>query len=344
MRKLGNVLFIQSEDVYLSKDGENAVANLADGTKKYFPFHDLDGIISFSYKGGSVDLMAACVERGVNLAFCDPGFRFRVRVAGVSRGNVLLRREQYRMADDEIRSCRIARYMIFGKMQGCCRVLDRFRRDHGPRIDIGEFKAVSERISELSRKLLEMDRRDEIRGIEAAGASAYFSLFDDMVLGDKATFGFHGRNRRPPEDPMNALLSYVYAITQHCCESALEAYGVDSCVGVLHSDRSGKPSMALDLMEEMRPYLADRFVFRLVNNRMVGPKDFLYMDSGAVRLDKSGRQIVGKAWRDYMREIVTVRAPKEQKVARGLVPYVQAQILAACIRGDRADYLPFLWR
>ena len=343
MRKLLNTLFVTSEDAYLSLDGENVVVNRDKQEVARFPLHNLSGIFSFSYAGASPALMGACGKKGIDLSFCTPTGRFLARAVGEESGNVLLRREQYRIADDQRRSCMIARSMILGKLYNARWSVERTRRDHPDRIDPERFAAVSETLRGLLPPVSEETSLDSLRGLEGTGASAYFSVFDDMILREKETFYYRGRSRRPPLDPVNALLSFSYSLLNSECASALESVGLDAYVGFLHRDRPGRTSLASDLMEELRPSYADRFVLTLINNRVIQKDDFQKSESGAVLLKDEGRRKFLKAWQDRKRE--EIRHPfLQEKLPWGLVPYVQALLLARYIREDLDSYPPFFWK
>ena len=343
MKQLLNTLFVTSEDVYLSLDGENVVANRDKQVVARYPLHTLQSIISFSYSGASPALMGACAKRQIGLALCSPQGSFLARVNGPSQGNVLLRRMQYRVADDPAPSCRIARMMIFGKLYNSRWCVERTKRDHSLRIDELRFSAVSEQLRNLLPQVAAEVSLDSLRGLEGTGSSAYFSVLDDMILQGKDIFFFHGRNRRPPLDAMNALLSFAYSLLAHDCASALESVGLDSYVGFLHRDRPGRESLALDLMEELRPCMADRFVLTLINNRIIKPDDFDFRESGAVLLSEQGRKVFLKCWQDKKKDTLT-HPFLEEKISWGLVPYVQSLLLARYLRGDIDAYPPFLWK
>ena len=343
MRHFLNTLFVTTENAYLTLDGENVVVNREKEEIGRFPLHNLSGIITFSYAGASPALMGACAQRQVGLSFCTSRGRFLARTAAVSNGNVLLRRTQYRMADDRNASCRIARNMIFGKLYNARWSIERTRRDHKLRIDDEAFGAASETIQKLLPQVLQETDMDILRGWEGAGATAYFSVFDDMILREKETFFFHGRNRRPPLDNVNAMLSFAYSLLGNDCASALESVGLDAYVGFLHRDRPGRTSLAQDLMEELRPCLADRFVLTLINNRVVAGDDFLQSESGAIQLTEQGRRKFLKSWQERKQEIIT-HPFLEETIPWGLVPYVQALLLARYLREDTDEYPPFLWK
>ena len=343
MKHLLNTLFVTSEDIYLSLDGENVVANRDKQVIARYPLHTLAGIVSFAYPGASPALMGACAKRDVSLAFCTPRGRFLARVTGESSGNVLLRRTQYRTADDPGPCCRIARNMIFGKVSNSRWSIERTRRDHGLRVDSVRLSEASAHLKELLPQIAEERSPDSLRGSEGAGATVYFDVFDQLILGEKPLFSFQARSRRPPQDPVNALLSFAYSLLAHDCASALESVGLDAYVGFLHRDRPGRASLALDLMEELRPCMADRFVLTLINDRMISKQDFEFSENGAVFLDDAGRRTFLKHWQERKRGMLTHPYLRE-KIPWGLVPYVQALLLARCLRGDLDAYPPFLWK
>ena len=343
MRQLLNTLFVTSEDIYLSLDGENVVASREKREVARYPLHTLSAILSFSYPGASPALMGACAQRGIALSFCTPRGRFLARVTGESNGNVLLRRAQYRAADDPVQSCAIARVMVFGKVYNARWSIERTRRDHGLRVADHRLKEVSGQLKELLPQLLETTELDRLRGLEGAGATAYFGVLDELILGDRAVFRFETRSRRPPLDPVNALLSFAYSLLSHDCAWALESVGLDSYVGFLHRDRPGRSSLALDLMEEFRPCMADRFVLTCINNRIFGKSDFEYRENGGVFLSENGRRTFLKRWQERKKEVLTHPFLGE-KIPWGLVPYLQALLLARTLRGDLNTYPPFLWK
>lgn len=343
MRHLLNTLFITSEDIYLSLDGENVAAYREKQLVQQFPLHILSGIITFSYSGASPALMGACAKRGIALSFCTPHGRFLAQVNGENNGNVLLRRTQYRTADDPAQSCRAARTMIFGKVYNSRQCLQRTLRDHSLRVDAERLTAVSSQLKEALPQLLEQTDPDSLRGLEGAASSAYFSVFDQMILGDKQTFCYTSRNRRPPLDPVNALLSFAYSLLCYDCSAALNSVGLDAYVGFLHRDRPGRSSLALDLMEELRPVFADRFVLTLINNRIFRKDDFLWQESGAVRLTDDARKEFLTRWQNHKKELLT-HPYLGEKMPWGLIPYIQALLLARYLRGDLEEYPPFLWK
>ena len=343
MRRLLNTLFVTSEDIYLSLDGENVVANRDKQIAARYPLHTLSGILTFSYAGASPALMGACAERGISLAFCTPRGRFLARVSGENNGNVLLRRTQYRMADDPMESCRIARTMIFGKLYNARWSIERTRRDHSLRLDAEKLGHASQTIQELLPAVSQETSLDRLRGLEGVGAAANFGELDDMVRHDKENFFFHTRSRRPPLDPFNAMLSFAYSLLANDCAAALESVGLDSYVGFLHRDRPGRSSLALDLMEELRPRMADRFVLTLINNRMIKSSDFIQRENGSVLLQDGARRSFLKRWQEKKQETLT-HPYLGEKLPWGLVPFLQALLLSRCLRGDLDAYPPFLWK
>ena len=343
MRKLLNTLFVTSEDIYLTLDGENIVANREKQIVARYPLHNFCGILSFSYAGCSPALMGACAERGISLTFCTPRGKFLARVSGENNGNVLLRRMQYRIADDLFQSSRIAHTMIFGKIYNSRWSIERTRRDHALRIDAGKLSNASKKLHSLLPDVIKEDNIDKLRGFEGSAATIYFDVFDQMILGEKEKFKFCGRNRRPPLDPVNAMLSFAYALLANDCAAALESVGLDSYVGFLHRDRPGRSSLALDLMEELRPCIADRFVLTMINNRKIKPSDFIFRENGSVLLKDDARRNFLKNWQEKKKDIITHPYIGE-KISWGLTPYVQALLLARTIRGDIDEYPPFLWK
>ena len=343
MRQLRNTLYLFTEDAYLALDGENVMAKQAGTEIGRVPLHTLESILSFSYAGASPKLMGACAEKGINLAFFDRRGRFLARAAGATGGNVYLRREQYRIADDEQRSLLLARQFITGKVYNARWVLERCLRDHGLRVDEVRMKGASERLKEALNSLAACGSAESLRGIEGEAAATYFSVFGEMVLRSKNDFRFGGRARRPPTDRVNSMLSLFYSVLASDCASALEGVGLDPSVGFLHVDRPGRSSLALDLMEELRPVMVDRFVLSAINNRIVGSGDFDIRESGEVRLKEAPRKRLFAAWQEKKKESITHPYLKE-KLPWGLIPHVQAMLLARCIRGDLDGYPAFLWK
>ena len=343
MRKLLNTLFVTSEEAYLALETENVAVYIGEEKKAQYPLLVLESIISFSYKGASPALMGACARQGIQLTFLTPRGRFLARVCGQEQGNVLLRKEQYRLSDKLEKSCHIARNFIFGKVYNQRWVLERTLRDHRMRVDAAKLESASQALAGLLPAIETQTDLDALRGLEGEASVRYFHVFDEMVLNQKADFLFDGRNRRPPTDNMNALLSFAYVLLSNDCASALESVGLDSYVGFMHRDRPGRTSLALDLMEELCAPMADRLCITLVNNRVLQDKHFERQESGAVFLGEDGRKLFLSAWQNKKKEEITHPYLKE-KMAWGLVPYVQSLLLARCLRGDLDGYPPFLWK
>ena len=343
MRKLLNTLFILSEETYLSLDGENIVILAENSEKRRFPLHMLENIMCFSYKGASPALMGACAERKIGLSFFSPNGKFLAGVHGKEYGNVLLRKQQYRISDDKEQGVQYAKNMMIGKVYNSRWTLERTARDHKERVDYESIRKISAELQEGLLKIRTVDNIDQLRGIEGELASRYFSVFDELILNQKDDFIFQTRNRRPPMDRVNALLSFAYAVVERECANALRSVGLDPFVGFMHTDRPGRESMALDIMEGFRSILCDRFVLTLINTKTVRKDSFMKGDDGAVLLNDKGRKIFFNNWQNRKRELITHPFLKE-KMEWGLVPYIQALLLARTIRGDIEEYPPFLWK
>lgn len=343
MRKLLNTLYVTSEDSYLALENENVVVWQENERKGQYPLLILEGIVSFSYKGTSPALMGECAKRGISLCFMTRNGNFLARVCGGTRGNVLLRTQQYRLADSQALSCQVARNFIFGKIYNSRWSIERTVRDHGMRVPAEKLKATSRQLAEKLETIVACEEMDRLRGLEGEASAQYFGVLDEMILNQKEAFSFDNRNRRPPTDPVNAMLSFVYTLLGHDCAAALESAGLDPYVGFMHRLRPGRESLALDLMEELRPVCADRLAITLINTKEIQLKHFKRQGSGAVLLNDEGRKIVLSAWQNRKREELTHPFLKE-RLAWGLVPYAQALLLARYIRGDLDGYPPFLWK
>lgn len=343
MKRIKNTLYVFTEDAYLTLDGENVVAKQGGDVLGRVPLHTLEGISSFSYAGASPALMGACCERGIRLSFFSPSGRYLADARGAHSGNVLLKKAHFRAAEDEAASLAIARYFILGKVFNSRWVLDRALRDHGLRIDGDAIRCAIGHLTEALVAIRGCDSIDSLRGIEGDAAAVYYAVFDELILRNKEDFSFIGRSRRPPKDRVNAMLSLFYSVLARDCASALLGVGLDPAVGLMHTDRPGRDSLALDCMEELRPVFVDRFVLTAINNRVVGASDFDVRETGEVRLTKGARKVLFKAWQERKRE--QIKHPfTSEKIPRGLVPNVQAQLLAKCLRGDLDAYPPFLWK
>ena len=343
MRRLLNTLFVLSENAYLSLDGENVVVSQDRQETARFALHTLEGILCFSYAGASPALMGGCAERGISLAFFTPRGRFLARIAGETRGNVLLRQQQYRAADDPFASCRYAHGFLLGKVYNARWVLERATRDHPQRVPVDRLKALSGQLAAALPRIQDAMTAEELRGIEGEAAQRYFDGFDSLILQQRETFAFSGRSRRPPLDPVNALLSFAYTLLARECAAALEGVGLDPYVGFLHRPRPGRTSLALDLMEELRPVCADRFVLSCINQKQLTAKHCQRQESGAVLLTDEGRRAFLTAWQQRRQQ--TIQHPfLGEKIPWGLVPHVQALLLARTLRGDLDCYPPFFWK
>jgi len=343
LRKLLNVLYVTTPDAYLARDNDNVAVRVGDEVRVRVPIHNLEGIVAFGHCGASPALMALCAEAGVALTFLSENGRFMARVSGGVSGNVLLRRRQYRWADSEEESRRIAASFIIGKIANSRTVLLRAVRDHEAVI---RSEAVRDATAELAERLRWVETSqslEDLRGVEGDAARAYFGVFDHLILTSKDDFYLRDRNRRPPRDNMNAVLSFLYALLTHDVQAALETVGLDPQVGFLHRDRPGRPSLALDLMEELRPVLADRLALSLVNRKQVTPGGFVRTESGGILMDDETRKAVIAAWQTRKREEV-VHPYLNEKIEIGLIPYAQAVLLARHLRGDLDGYPPFFWK
>lgn len=340
MRKLLNILYVTTPESYLSKDGENVVVSVKQEERFRIPIINLEGIITFGYMGASPGLMKLCADNGVSLSFLSPNGRFIGRLQGPVHGNVLLRKTQYQINDDIERSLHFAQLFVAGKIQNYRTILQRFIRDNGDSIQIaGAIKSL-----EKSKQwALNANDLPSLIGVEGDAANSYFEVFPMLLLHQKDGFPFHGRNRRPPKDAVNAMLSFVYALLANETAAALESVGLDPYVGFLHSLRPGRTSLALDLMEELRAYLGDRLVLSLINRKQVSPNDFITQGESGVIMTDNCRKIVLTAWQNRKKETI-VHPYLEEKITIGLLPYVQALLLARTIRGDIDDYPVFLIR
>jgi CRISPR-associated protein Cas1 len=343
MRKLLNTLYISTQGAYLHREGETVVVEVEKQKTLQLPIHLIDGIVCFGNVLCSPFLLGFCAERDVAVSFLSEHGRFLASVRGPVSGNVLLRRKQYRMADDENATKAIASNVICGKLANCRLVINRTIRDHEDKIDAGALKKVSDSIARILRLIEKATSLDEARGFEGQGSAEYFSVFNHLIIEQKDDFIFRERNRRPPLDEVNALLSFVYTLLSHDVRSALETVGLDPQVGFLHRDRSGRHSLALDLMEEFRPVIADRLVLSLINRRQVNKKDFTTSASGAVMMSDAARKTVLVEYQTRKQDKV-LHPYIEETVPIGLLFFIQANLLARHIRGDIDGYPPFFWR
>jgi CRISP-associated protein Cas1 len=343
MKQHLNTLFVTTPGTYLAKEGETVAVRLKSETKLRIPLHNLDGIMCFGRVSGSPQLFAACAELGVTISFLSNEGRFRAAVVGFSPGNVLLRRQQFRLADNEAGCAAVARSIVLGKLANCRTVLLRAARDATDPERSARLQATANRLSANLVDVRAGQNVDQLRGFEGEAAASYFAAFNDLLNQADPAFRFTKRTRHPPADPMNALLSFVYALLTHDARSACEAAGLDASVGFLHRDRPGRPGLALDLMEEFRPFLADRLVCSLINRRQVAPSGFHQLEVGSVRMDDATRKAVLVAYQERKQETIT-HPFLDEKTSVGLLIHLQARLMARFLRGDLDTYPPFIWK
>ena len=340
MRKLLNTLYITTPEAYLSKDGLNVVVSVKQHEIFRIPIHNIEQIVTFGYMGASPGLMKLCADSGVSLTFLSPQGRYISRSQGPTKGNVLLRKAQYKYSDDPNYSLHLCRLFIGGKIQNYRNILRRFVRDNGENASI---ERAADDLLRCKRRVLNADSIDSIRGIEGDAANSYFGVFAHLVLNQKDQFEFNGRNRRPPKDALNAMLSFVYTLICNDMTAALETVGLDPYVGFMHTLRPGRASLALDLMEELRAYLGDRLVLSLINRKQITIKDFLQQGDEGIVMTDSGRKTILSAWQSRKKEEIT-HPYLNEKVSIGLLPYIQSMLLARFIRKDLDDYPVFLMK
>ena len=344
MKKLLNTLYVTTENAALRKDGENLVAEVDGAERARVPLHMLASVALFGSIFISPALMAACATAGITLVLLDRNGRFQARIEGPVTGNVLLRRAQYQASD---RPEEIVRSIIIGKVANQRAVLMRLLRDYGEDFSGADRDAigfVTERLARIMRRVEFSDETlDMLRGAEGEAANLYFSVFDHLIRSPDDEMRWKGRSRRPPLDPVNALLSFLYTLLTHDCRSACESVGLDPAVGFLHRDRPGRPSLALDLMEELRPVLADRLALSLINRRQLRARDFETREGGAVMMSDEARKTVLTAWQERKKD-ERLHPFLDEKAPLGLVPYLQAQMLARHLRGDLDAYPPWFWK
>jgi len=346
MKQLGNVLYVTTPEAFLSLEGENVVIKKEDsqGSTKTtrLPLHNLENIVCFTWQGTSPALMGACVERNIGLTFLTPNGRFQARVSGRIKGNVLLRKKQYEFSESESQSLPIAQSFVLGKIANSRKVLERAIRDHAMLVDVNSLTSSSNFLKETLKAISTCASTADLMGFEGSAAKCYFGEFDQLILQQREDFFFKQRNRRPPLDNMNALLSFLYTLLTNESASALETVGLDPYIGFLHRDRPGRPSLALDLMEELRPVMVDRLALSLVNRKQVNGKGFTQKESGGVLMDDETRKAVLVAWQERKKEEI-IHPYLKEKIPYGLLPHVQSMLLARYLRGDLDAYPPFFW-
>lgn len=343
MKKLLNTLFVTQNGVYLHKVRETVSVEQGNIKLLQVPLLAISNIFCYGRVNVSPQLMQHCANNNVGIAYFSEYGRFQARVVGCKTGNVLLRREQYRIADDEVRCVDIARYMVGSKIVNSRAVLAKTLRN---RPDVEGAEKLRTSCDNMKATLQRLEREatlDQIRGREGEAASTYFFAFDHLISQQKQDFQFTQRNRRPPKDPVNALLSFVYAVLLQDCVSALEAVGLDSYVGFLHRDKPGRQSLGLDLIEEFRAFIGDRLCLSLINLKQIQRTDFSFKENGAVFISDSARKVVLQEYQKRKQETIFHPVIKEN-VKIGLLFHVQALLLARFIRGDMEYYPAFLWR
>ena len=343
MKKLKNTLYVTTPDAYLSLDGENIVHSVQKEERGRKPLHLLDSIVVFGHLGVSPALLGKCAEYGIVITFLSPSGKFLSRSVGKTYGNVLLRRTQYRIADDSARALHIAAIMLSAKMTNSAAVLRRVLSDHRERVNIPCIENAAAVIKSSAIQAYSVSSASALRGLEGECAVRYFSVFDEMILSHKEFFHYDGRNRRPPLDPVNAMLSFGYSLMTSMCTSALESVGLDPYVGFFHTDRPGRCSLALDLLEEFRAPFVDRFVLTMINKKVVSESSFYCKENGAILLTDAARIEFLQQWQKKKAEEI-MHPYLDEKVQWGMLPYVQAMLLAKYIRGDLDDYPPFIWK
>ncbi|HHO77275.1 MAG TPA: type I-C CRISPR-associated endonuclease Cas1 [Deltaproteobacteria bacterium] len=343
MKKHLNTLFVTTQGAYLAKEGETVVVRIEGESRLRIPVHTLDGIVCFGNVGCSPFLMGFCADNDVAVSFLSEYGRFLARVQGPVSGNVLLRREQYRKADDQVCSAVVASGFITGKLANSRTVLQRALRDHADKFDEDTLQPAIRRIGGSLRRLQNTPLLDEVRGIEGDAARVYFDVFNHLITSQKDCFCFQERNRRPPLDTVNCLLSFLYTMLMHDVRSALESVGLDPAVGFLHRDRPGRPGLALDMMEEFRPFIADRLALSLINLCQVKGDGFQKKESGAVLMDDVTRKTVLVTYQKRKQDEI-MHPFIDERISIGMLFHIQARLFARFIRGDLDGYPPFIWK
>lgn len=343
MRKLLNTLFVTNPEAYLSLDGNNAVL-LEDGKVLFrIPVNNLEGVICFNYLGASPKFMQYCTDRNINVSFITPFGRYMAGMCGRIKGNVLLRKKQYFMSEDTGFCLNISKNLICSKLFNCRYEVNRSIRDNKNKADVSALEYTSMALKNAISAVSACRSMEELRGLEGDAARQYFSTFDCMILQQKEDFKFGERTRRPPRDNVNAMLSFGYSLLAHDVEAALLSIGLDPYVGFMHSDRPGRISLALDIMEELRAIFVDRFVLSLINLKQIAAKNFLHKESEGVLLTDDARKVFLTEWQKRKQEEIRHDFIGE-KIKTGLIPYAQALILSRYLRGEINDYVPYFKR
>lgn len=343
MQRFLNTLYVTTQKTYLHKKGDAVEIVVADKTIASIPMINLDSIVCFGNIYISPFLLGAAPEHNITISFLSESGKFLARVQGPVAGNVLLRKAQYRISDDKEKSAHIAKYFIIGKIANQKTVLQRALRDHKEKVDVKKIQYAIHVLDTNISKIEKENDLDKLRGLEGDSAETYFSVFDELIVSQKELFKFEGRNRRPPLDNVNAMLSYVYTLLYHDMISACEVVGLDPAVGFMHRDRPGRLSLALDLMEEFRAFFADRLVLSLINRNEVNASQFEKTSSGAVVMSEVARKTVISAYQKK-KETVLNHPYVEKKMHLAILIHTQARLLARCLRGDIDGYPVYIWK
>ncbi len=343
MKPLLNTLYVTSPDSYAALEGENIVIKKNDHVAFQLPLHNLENVCCFGYSGASPALMRACADRNIGLCFFTPNGNFQARIVGKVKGNVLLRKKQYLLSENDTESVKIAASFLLGKISNCRRVIERALRDHSLLVNSEDLKRASDSLKNNIKSIEGCTTITDLMGFEGSSAKTYFGIFNQLILKQKEDFFFTERSRRPPLDRINSLLSFLYTLLTNDIVSAIESTGLDPYVGFMHQDRPGRPSLALDLMEELRPVMADRLALNLINLNQIEAQGFIQKESGGILLTDDTRKKVLIAWQERKKETIIHPFLKE-RISFGLIPFIQALLLARYLRGDLDAYPPFFWR
>lgn len=343
MHQILNTLYVMTQGAYLHLDHETLKVEVEGKTQLQVPVHHLGAVVCFGNIMVSPGAIHRCAEDGRSLVLLDSNGRFKARIVGPTSGNVLLRQAQHRALESREQTLSIARNMVAGKIQNARHVVMRCSREVEQPEDAEAFRLVGERHSAMLSEMAESRDIDTVRGLEGMAASLYFGVFDRMIRRDKGYFRFNGRNRRPPRDPVNALLSFLYALLLNDCVAGAEGVGLDPQIGYLHAIRPGRPSLGLDLMEELRSVVADRLALTLINRQQITKSHFVERPGGAIHLNEEGRKAVVVAYQKRKADEV-YHSVADRKTPLGLVPHIQSRLLARHLRGDMEHYIPFIYQ